>query len=81
MGRLLGITGHKVQFEDLVGLLLYGRAAPTAPEVRKPTAPTYEGMARILNYEYDGLGRRIGMSTTFSGNTRCGYSGLGAESH
>ena len=44
---------------------------------RVERAEVNEGMARILNYEYDGLGRRIGMSSTLSGNTRYGYSGLG----
>ena len=44
---------------------------------RVQRAEVNEGMARILNYEYDGLGRRIGMSSTLSGNTHYGYSGLG----
>ena len=36
-----------------------------------------EGMARILEYDYDGLGRRIGHSDSLWGETRYGYEGLG----
>ena len=37
---------------------------------RVERAVVNEGMAKILNYEYDGLGRRVGMSSTLSGHTR-----------
>ena len=40
-------------------------------------AEVNEGMARILEYEYDGLGRRIGHSDSLWGETRYGYEGLG----
>ena len=36
-----------------------------------------EGMARLLEYKYDGLGRRTEMSDSLSGTTRYGYEGLG----
>ncbi len=36
-----------------------------------------EGMARLLEYTYDGLGRRTEMSDSLSGTTRYGYEGLG----
>ena len=36
-----------------------------------------EGMARLLEYKYDGLGRRTEMSDSLSGTIRYGYEGLG----
>ena len=39
-------------------------------------AEVNEGMARILEYDYDGLGRRIVHSDSLWGETRYGYEGL-----
>ncbi len=54
-GRLTGITGHKIQYEDLVGPLLYGESYVYGPGDQK--THTTDLLGKITNYEYDEFDR------------------------
>ena len=59
-GRLLGITGPKVQFDDLVGPLLYGESCTYGPGGQKIHSTDLYG--QITSCEYDEFDRLAAVS-------------------